>query len=164
MMLSFEASGIWLCRRKDQKRLNYVIQSSFKWEQLLISFLKSLKEDINLFECYALVMFGCFLIQFWLHRYEFDYISLSLLNEYLWYDKLWGPSQRVVTLFYIKVSFEKHPSVHSIFVKLDFSFHITYLKLCFDNWIISVIFLIWKFLNIIIPYLLKLDLYYVQGL
>ena len=44
-------------------------------------------------------MFGCFLIQFWLHRYEFDYISLSLLNEYLWYDKLWGPSQRVVTLF-----------------------------------------------------------------
>ena len=41
-------------------------------------------------------------------------------------------------------------SVHSIFVKLDFSFHITYLKLCFDNWIISVIFLIWKFLNIII--------------
>ena len=62
------------------------------------------------------------------------------------------------------MSFEKHPSVHSIFVKLDFSFHITYLKLCFDNWIISVIFLIWKFLNIIIPYLLKLDLYYVQGL
>ena len=25
--------------------------------------------------------------------------SPSLLNEYLWYDKLWGPSQRVVTLF-----------------------------------------------------------------
>ena len=23
----------------------------------------------------------------------------SFLNEYLWYDKLWGPSQRVVTLF-----------------------------------------------------------------
>ena len=22
-----------------------------------------------------------------------------MLNEYLWYDKLWGPSQRVVTLF-----------------------------------------------------------------
>ena len=31
--------------------------------------------------------------------YEFDYSSPSLLNEYLWYDKLWGPSQRVVTLF-----------------------------------------------------------------
>ena len=43
-------------------------------------------------------MCGCFLIQFWLHRYEFDYSSPSLLNEYLWYDKLWGPSQRVVTL------------------------------------------------------------------
>ena len=24
----------------------------------------------------------------------------SLLNECLWYDKLWGPSQRVVTLFF----------------------------------------------------------------
>ena len=23
----------------------------------------------------------------------------SLLNDCLWYDKLWGPSQRVVTLF-----------------------------------------------------------------
>ena len=22
-----------------------------------------------------------------------------MLNEYMWYDKLWGPSQRVVTLF-----------------------------------------------------------------
>ena len=31
--------------------------------------------------------------------YESVYSSLSLLNEYLWYDKLWGPSQRVVTLF-----------------------------------------------------------------
>ena len=27
--------------------------------------------------------------------------SPSLLNEYLWYDKHWGPSQRVVTLFYL---------------------------------------------------------------
>ena len=44
-------------------------------------------------------MCGCFLIQFWLHWYEFDFSSLSLFNEYLWYDKLWGPSQRVVTLF-----------------------------------------------------------------
>ena len=23
----------------------------------------------------------------------------SVPNDYLWYDKLWGPSQRVVTLF-----------------------------------------------------------------
>ena len=30
---------------------------------------------------------------------ESVYSSPSLLNEYLWYDKLWGPSQRVVTLF-----------------------------------------------------------------
>ena len=48
-------------------------------------------------------MCGCFLIQFWLHRYEFDYSSPSLLNEYLWYDKLWGPSQRVVTLFIVLI-------------------------------------------------------------
>ena len=26
--------------------------------------------------------------------------SPSLLNQYLWYDNLWGPSQRVVTLFF----------------------------------------------------------------
>ena len=25
----------------------------------------------------------------------------SVPNDYLWYDKLWGPSQRVVTLFHI---------------------------------------------------------------
>ena len=37
--------------------------------------------------------------------YKFDithesvFSSPSLLNEYLRYDKLWGPSQRVVTLF-----------------------------------------------------------------
>ena len=34
-----------------------------------------------------------------LFTHESVYSSLSLLNEYLWYDKLWGPSQRVVTLF-----------------------------------------------------------------
>ena len=78
--------------------------------QLLISFLKSLEEDINLFEYYALFMCGCFLIQFWLHMYEFDYSSPSLLNEYLWYDKLWGPSQRVVTLFF----FPKQGGCHDI--------------------------------------------------
>ena len=32
------------------------------------------------------------------------YSSPSLLNEYLWYDKLWGPSQRVVTLFILFVN------------------------------------------------------------
>ena len=30
--------------------------------------------------------------------YESLYSSSYLLNEYLLYDKLWGPSQRVVTL------------------------------------------------------------------
>ena len=39
------------------------------------------KEDISLIESFALLFCS------------------SLLNEYLWYDKLWGPSQRVVTLF-----------------------------------------------------------------
>ena len=33
--------------------------------------------------------------------HESLYSSSSLLNESLLYDKLWGPSQRVVTLFYI---------------------------------------------------------------
>ena len=31
--------------------------------------------------------------------HESIYSSPSLLDEYLWYDKLWGPSQRVITLF-----------------------------------------------------------------
>ena len=31
--------------------------------------------------------------------HEFLYSSSSLLNESLLHDKLWGPSQRVVTLF-----------------------------------------------------------------
>ena len=40
-------------------------------------------------------------------KYKFDithesvFSSPSLLNEYLRYDKLWGPSQRVVTLFHL---------------------------------------------------------------
>ena len=34
-----------------------------------------------------------------LFTHESVYSSPSLLNEYLWYDKLWGTSQRVVTLF-----------------------------------------------------------------
>ena len=29
--------------------------------------------------------------------------SPSLLSEYFWYDKLWGPSQRVVTLFLLSI-------------------------------------------------------------
>ena len=48
-------------------------------------------------------------LMLWSHMpvcyYKFDithesvFSSPSLLNEYLRYDKLWGPSQRVVTLF-----------------------------------------------------------------
>ena len=33
--------------------------------------------------------------------HESVYSSPSLLNEYFRYDKLWGPSQRVVTLFFV---------------------------------------------------------------
>ena len=33
----------------------------------------------------------------------------SLLNDCLRYDKLWGPSQRVVTLFF----FHKHSDIHT---------------------------------------------------
>ena len=36
-----------------------------------------------------------------LFTHETVYSSPSLLNEYLRYDKLWGPSQRVVTLFHL---------------------------------------------------------------
>ena len=35
----------------------------------------------------------------------------SVPNDCLWYDKLWGPSQRVVTLFYLKKKvFEGFPT------------------------------------------------------
>ena len=43
-------------------------------------------------------MFALLLIQICLHM-NLHTVAHSLLNEYLWYDKLWGPSQRVVTLF-----------------------------------------------------------------
>ena len=36
--------------------------------------------------------------------YESLYSSSYLLNENLLYDKLWGPSQRVVTLFHTNAS------------------------------------------------------------
>ena len=40
--------------------------------------------------------------------YESLYSSSYLLNEYLLYDKLWGPSQRVVTLLYTYSSWGDH--------------------------------------------------------
>ena len=36
----------------------------------------------------------------------------SVPNDYLWYDKLWGPSQRVVTLF--KSSVDDHLAIYSL--------------------------------------------------
>ena len=84
----------WLCRRTDQKLLKYVCCSSFKWKQLLIlSYL--LKRTLVLLKVLPL---SCIFAYTNLITHEFLYSSSSLLNEYLWYDKLWGPSQRVVTL------------------------------------------------------------------
>ena len=51
---------------------------------------------ISLIESFALV---CMFAHTNLITYESLYSSSYLLNEYLLYDKLWGPSQRVVTLF-----------------------------------------------------------------
>ena len=39
----------------------------------------------------------CLLVQVWINS------SPSLSNHCLWYGKLWGPSQRVVTLFYLSL-------------------------------------------------------------
>ena len=50
---------------------------------------------ISLIESFALV---CMFAHTNLITYESLYSSSYLLNEYLLYDKLWGPSQRVVTL------------------------------------------------------------------
>ena len=42
---------------------------------------------------------------FWqLLSWWYECNELSLLNDCLWYDKLWGPSQRVVTLLYLSIS------------------------------------------------------------
>ena len=51
--------------------------------------------------------------------YEFDYSSPSLLNEYLWYDKLWGPSQRVVTLLILVLWREQKYSIAFIFLSRE---------------------------------------------
>ena len=42
--------------------------------------------------------------------YESLYSSSYLLNEYLLYDKLWGPSQRVVTLLSLSFCLHSHKS------------------------------------------------------
>ena len=87
----------WLCRRIDQKLLKYVSCSSFKWKQLLIlSYL--LKRTLVLLKVLPL---SCIFAYTNLITHEFLYSSSSLLNESLLHDKLWGPSQRVVTLFHI---------------------------------------------------------------
>ena len=52
---------------------------------------------ISLIESFALV---CMFAHTNLITYESLYSSSYLLNENLLYDKLWGPSQRVVTLFF----------------------------------------------------------------
>ena len=51
---------------------------------------------ISLIESFALV---CMFAHTNLITYESLYSSSYLLNKFLLYDKLWGPSQRVVTLF-----------------------------------------------------------------
>ena len=85
----------WLCRRIDQKLLKYVSCSSFKWKQLLIlSYL--LKRTLVLLKVLPL---SCIFAYTNLITHEFLYSSSSLLNESLLHDKLWGPSQRVVTSF-----------------------------------------------------------------
>ena len=59
-------------------------------------YILSLKEDIT----FALVMYACLLNAI---THESLHSSPSLLSEYFWYDKLWGPSQRVVTLFLLSI-------------------------------------------------------------
>ena len=94
----------WLCRRTDQKLLKYVCCSSFKWKQLLIlSYL--LKRTLVLLKVLPL---SCIFAYTNLITHEFLYSSSSLLNESLLHDKLWGPSQRVVTLLYGSFNHKKN--------------------------------------------------------
>ena len=84
-----------LRKRIDQKLLKYISRSSFKRKHLLIlSFF--LKRTLVLLKVLPL---SCIFAYTNLITHEFLYSSSSLLNESLLHDKLWGPSQRVVTLF-----------------------------------------------------------------
>ena len=47
------------------------------------------------------LLLSCMFASTNLITHESLYSSSKLLNEYLLYDKLWGPSQRVVTLFFL---------------------------------------------------------------
>ena len=95
----------WLCRRTDQKLLKYVCCSSFKWKQLLIlSYL--LKRTLVLLKVLPL---SCIFAYTNLITHEFLYSSSSLLNESLLHDKLWGPSQRVVTLPFFQLGHLTRP-------------------------------------------------------
>ena len=53
-------------------------------------------------------MFALLLLQICLHLNLYTYSSPSLLNECFWYDKLWGPSQRVVTLLLLLLLYYYH--------------------------------------------------------
>ena len=48
-----------------------------------------LNPSLSLVGSYALVMFGCLLVQIRIHMNLYT----SLHNECLWHDKLWEPSQ-----------------------------------------------------------------------
>ena len=76
-------------------------RSSLRWKQLLI-LSPLLKSTINSFKSMLLLWtYDWLLVKNWLNINVLKVAHLfSLLNDCLLYDKLWGPSQRVVTLLH----------------------------------------------------------------
>ena len=68
----------------------FYLKCSFKWQQLLVK-----TTIIMLLSCVWLTAYTN-----WINNESVKSSPFSF-NEYVWYDKLWGPSLRVVTLFSI---------------------------------------------------------------
>ena len=77
----------------------HIYRSSFRWKQLLISS-RLLISTMNSFKSMILLYtYDWLLVKNWLNiNVHTEAHIFSLPNDCLWYDKLWGPSQRVVTL------------------------------------------------------------------
>ena len=68
----------------------FYLKCSFKWKQLLLK-----TTIIRFLSCVWLTAYAN-----WINNESVKSSPFSF-NEYVWYDKLWGPSLRVVTLFSI---------------------------------------------------------------
>ena len=114
LLLLGTVTGIWVIHRVPNLGARWwrflTVTLMMVWVQVYGSYLyrggKSGCKMVTLFDSYSYdgvsagiwvihtYIHTCLLVQVWINS------SPSLPNHCLWYGKLWGPSQRVVTLFY----------------------------------------------------------------